>query len=52
MIRCPDCNIKIATYCTKKKAKLIKRYYKCPICGKTFVTTVKYKEIEMIDNKN
>lgn len=49
MIKCPDCHIKLATYCTKRKAGSIKRYYKCPICGKSFITTVKY--IETINKK-
>lgn len=40
MIRCPDCKMKLRTYCTKNKLGGTFRYYKCPICGKTFITKV------------
>jgi len=46
MIRCPDCQMKLRTYCTKHKAGETFRYYKCPICGKTIITKVfKYEKI-------
>lgn len=50
MIYCPECDIKLTPYCTKTKIKTKKRYYKCPVCSKTFVTTV--IEVEEMIEKN
>lgn len=51
MIKCPDCKIKLSPYCTKiTKEKIKKRYYKCPICSKTYITTV--IETEKIEKEN
>lgn len=51
MIRCPDCGIKLSPYCTKTtKEKIKRRFYKCPICSKSFITRV--TEIEKFETDN
>lgn len=48
MIRCPDCDKKLKSYCSKVKKNKRIRYYKCNICGKTFKTKVVKIEVEKI----
>lgn len=44
VIRCPECKVKIKTYCTKYKKGKKLRYYSCEICGKKLITLVVEKE--------
>ena len=44
MFKCPNCYIKISSYCSKVRSGKKYRYYKCPICSKTFKTIVVTKE--------
>lgn len=48
MIRCPECNKKLKSYCTKNKKNKTIRYYKCNICGTSFKTRVFKYEVEKI----
>lgn len=48
MIKCPVCEKKLKSYCTKNKKNKTIRYYKCNICGTSFKTRVFKYEVEKI----
>lgn len=52
MIRCPECNNLLKSYCSKLKRGERIRYYKCEICGKTLKTKVEIKVIEEVINED
>ncbi|WP_294727081.1 hypothetical protein [uncultured Fusobacterium sp.] len=52
MIRCPECNNLLKSYCSKLKRGERIRYYKCEICGKTLKTKVEIKVTEEVINED